>query len=147
MMGERSQMEPSPPGPYAGPLDTDPISNRAALSPSRRAGRTGSNSVFEEKFGRWLFWALVVLVLAVVVALAFVLMRERRLQARRLILAELIGIVGGVAAVWLVQIMTNSRLADIGGAIDAIAIMGIWITGAFVALIASYAAFGLLSRQ
>jgi hypothetical protein len=104
-------------------------------------------AVFEEMFGRWLFWALVVLALAVVVALAVVLLRERRLQARRLILAELIGIGGGIAAVWLVQIVTSSRLADLGGPVDAIVILGIWITGAFAALIASYAAFGLMSRQ
>jgi hypothetical protein len=46
-----------------------------------------------------------------------------------------------------VQIVTSSRLADLGGPVDAIVIMGIWITGAFAALIASYAAFGLMLRQ
>ncbi|MDX2158309.1 MAG: DUF5368 family protein [Hyphomicrobiaceae bacterium] len=103
-------------------------------------------AVFEEMFGRWLFWALLALALAVALAFVLVLVRERRLQARRLILAELIGIAGGLAAVWLVQTVTSSRLTDVGGPIDAVAIMGIWITGAFVALIASYAAFGLISR-
>ena len=104
-------------------------------------------AVFEEMFGRWLFWALVVLAFAVVIALVFVLIRERRLRARRLLLAELIGIAGGIFAVWLVLAVTSSRLSDLGGPIDVIAMVGIWITGALVALIASYAAFGLTSRR
>ena len=104
-------------------------------------------AVFEEMFGSWLFWTLVVLALAVVIALAFVVIRERRLSARRLVLAELIGIAGGILAVWLVLIVTSSRLGDLGGPIDVIAMVGIWIVGALVTLIASYGAFGLLWRQ
>jgi hypothetical protein len=104
-------------------------------------------AVFEEMFGAWLFWGLVALAIAVTVALVIVLVRERRLPARRLILAELIGIAGGIAAVWLVLIVTSSRLADLGGPIDAIVIVGIWVAGAAGALVASYAAMGLISGQ
>jgi hypothetical protein len=104
-------------------------------------------AVFEEMFGAWLFWGLVALALAVTVTLVIVLVRERRLQARRLILAELAGVVGGIAAVWLVLMVTSSRLTDLGGPIDVIVIVGIWVAGAAGALVAFYAAMGLISGQ
>jgi hypothetical protein len=102
-------------------------------------------AVFEEMFGAWLLWSLVALALAITVAFVAVLVRERRLQARRLIVSEVIAIAGGTAAVWFVQLVTSSRLADLGGPIDAIVIIGIWTTGAIGALIASYATIGLFS--
>ena len=102
-------------------------------------------AVFEEMFGAWLVWGLVALALAVTVTLVMVLVRERRLQARRLILAELAGVVGGIAAVWLVLMVTSSRLTDLGGPIDVI--VGIWVAGAAGALVAFYAAMGLISGQ
>jgi hypothetical protein len=104
-------------------------------------------AVFEEMFGRWLFWALVLVALAVTIALVLVLARERGVMARRLIAAELIGIAGGFAAVWFVQFVTSSRLADLGGPVDVIVVIGIWAAGAAGALIAFYAAVGLASRR
>ena len=104
-------------------------------------------AVFEELFGAWLFWGLVAIALAVTMALVIVLVRERRLKTRRLILSELIGIAGGIAAVWLVQFVTSSRLADLGGPIDAIIIIGIWVAGAAGTLVAIYAAMGVVSGQ
>jgi hypothetical protein len=104
-------------------------------------------AVFEEMFGFWLFWGLAAL--AVVVALAFlgVLMRERRIAAGRLLFAELIGIGGGIAAVWFVLFITSSGLSDIGGPIDVIVVLGIWLAGAIGALIAFYALAGLIVRH
>lgn len=102
-------------------------------------------AVFEEMFGAGLFWGLVAL--AAVIAIVAVVVRERQLKAGRFVMAELIGIVGGVAAVWFVQTATSSRLADLGGPIDLIVIIGIWGAGALVTLVAFYAALGLFSRQ
>lgn len=104
-------------------------------------------AVFEEMFGRWLFWGLVVVALAVAIALVFVLVRERHLHARRLLQAQVIGLLGGIAAVWFVQFVTSSRLADIGGPVDAMVIVGIWVVGAAGALVAFYAAMGLLAAR
>ena len=58
-------------------------------------------AVFEEMFGAWLLWGLVALALAITVAFVVVLVRERRLQARRLIVSEVIAIAGGMQGMML----------------------------------------------
>jgi hypothetical protein len=100
--------------------------------------------VFEEMFGRGLFWGLVVLGLGVVGALAVVLMRERGVLSRRLILAEIAGVAGGILAVWLVMFITSSRLADLGGPVDMLVMIGVWLAGAVGTVVAVYSVLGLL---
>ena len=87
-------------------------------------------AVFEEMFGRVLFWVLVAAALAVTLAWAYVLIRDRRVSWRKFLLAQLSMPVGAVGAVWFVMWMTKSSMADIGGPIDWIVLLGVAVAGA-----------------
>lgn len=86
-------------------------------------------AVFEEMFGRMLFWLLVVAALAISVLFVWVLLRERTLKARRLVRSQIWAPLGGALAVGFVLWITSSRLADIGGPIDWIVLLGIFVAG------------------
>ena len=87
-------------------------------------------AVFEEMFGPWLFWAMVVVAALITLAYAYVLFRDHGMGMRRFLLAQLSMPVGAVAAVAFVMWMTRSRIADIGGPIDWIVLLGVAVLGA-----------------
>ena len=87
-------------------------------------------AVFEEMFGRGLFWAMVVVAVVITLAWAYVLVRDRTMSMRKFLLAQLSMPVGGIAAVWFVLLMTNSGLRDIGGPIDWLVMLGVFLAGA-----------------
>ncbi len=87
-------------------------------------------AVFEEMFGRGLFWAMVLAALAITLAWIYVLVRDREMSMRKFLLAQLSMPLGGVAAVWFVMLMTNSGFADIGGPIDWLVLLGVFAAGA-----------------
>ncbi|MCC5964191.1 MAG: DUF5368 domain-containing protein [Rhodobacteraceae bacterium] len=87
-------------------------------------------AVFEEMFGRGLFWTMVAVAVAITVAWIYVLVRDRSLSMRKFLLAQLSMPLGGVAAVWFVLLITNSGLSDIGGPIDVVVLLGVFAAGA-----------------
>ena len=87
-------------------------------------------AVFEEMFGRGLFWTMVAVAVLITVAYLYVLIRDRSMSMRKFLLAQLSMPIGGVAAVWFVMLMTNSGFADIGGPIDWIVLLGVFAAGA-----------------
>lgn len=87
-------------------------------------------AVFEEVFGRGPFWAIVAAAVLVTLAYGFVLVRDRSVSWRKFLLAQLSMPFGAVAAVWLVLFVTNSGLADMGGPVDVIVLIGIAAIGA-----------------
>ena len=87
-------------------------------------------AVFEEMFGRGLFWAMVAVAVIVTLGYVYVLVRDRAMSMRKFLLAQLSMPIGGAAAVWFVMIMTNSGFADIGGPIDWIVLLGVFVAGA-----------------
>jgi hypothetical protein len=87
-------------------------------------------AVFEEMFGAWLFWLMVVVAAAITLAWLFVLVRDHGLGMRRFLLAQLSMPVGAVAAVAFVLWITKSRLADVGGPIDWLVLLGVAVLGA-----------------
>jgi hypothetical protein len=95
-------------------------------------------AVFEEMFGTGLFWAMVGVAAIALLAILFVMIRDRGLLARRLVRAELLAPVGGVAAVAFVLAMTNSRPGDVGGPIDWLAVLGVFVAGAGGAVVLTY---------
>ncbi|AKS46146.1 hypothetical protein SAMN05444287_1253 [Octadecabacter temperatus] len=72
-------------------------------------------AVFEEIFGRGLFWAMVVVVVMVTLAYFFVLIRDRAVSWHKFLWAQLSMPVGVVLAVWFLLAMTHSKLRDMGG--------------------------------
>jgi uncharacterized membrane protein YhaH (DUF805 family) len=87
-------------------------------------------AVFEEMFGRGLFWLMVAAAALVTVSYLFVLVRDRSVSWRKFLLAQLSMPLGAVLAVWFVMAMTDSRLADIGGPVDVIVLFGVAAIGA-----------------
>ncbi|SHF20773.1 hypothetical protein SAMN05444273_104297 [Litoreibacter ascidiaceicola] len=103
-------------------------------------------AVFEEIFGRGLFWAMVVAAVVVTLAYLYVLIRDRELSMRKFLWAQLSMPFGAVLAVVFVQAMTHSGLRDIGGPIDVIVLLGIAAMGAVGSAILVYTAQSLVRK-
>ena len=104
-------------------------------------------AVFEEIFGRALFWGMVVAAVLVTLAYLYVLIRDRAMSMRKFFLAQLSMPLGAVAAVVFVQVMTNSHLRDIGGPVDVIVLLGVAAMGAIGLAILVYTAQSLVRRS
>lgn len=87
-------------------------------------------AVFEEMFGRGLFWALVAAAALITVGYLYVLVRDRAVSWRKFLLAQMAMPVGAVGAVLFVQAITNSGFADIGGPVDVVVLLGVAGMGA-----------------
>lgn len=103
-------------------------------------------AVFEEMFGRWLFWALVAGAVIVTALYLYVLIRDRRVSWRKFLIAQLSMPVGAVAAVLFVQGITHSHLRDLGGPIDWLVFLGVGVLGAVGLAILVYTVQSLLRR-
>ena len=101
-------------------------------------------AVFEEIFGRGLFWIMVAAAVAVTAGYIFVLVRDRAVSWKKFLYAQLSMPVGAVLAVWFVMIMTDSQLSDIGGPIDVVVFLGVAALGAIGMAILVYTAESLL---
>lgn len=100
-------------------------------------------AVFEEIFGRGLFWAMVIAAVVVTLAYIFVLVRDRSMSMRKFLLAQISMPFGAIAAVVFVQAMTHSHMRDIGGPVDVIVLLGVAAMGAVGTAILVYTAQSL----
>lgn len=101
-------------------------------------------AVFEEMFGPVLFWAMVIAAAIITVLYLYVLIRDRAVSWRKFLLAQLSMPVGAVAAVVLLWQVTHSSLADVGGPIDVIVLLGVAAVGAVGMAIAVYTVQSLI---
>ena len=101
-------------------------------------------AVFEEIFGRGLFWTMVGAAALITAAYLYVLIRDRSMSMRKFLLAQLSMPFGAIGAVLFVQLMTHSGFRDIGGPIDVIVLLGVAAVGAAVLV---YTAQSLLRRN
>ncbi|QFS84031.1 hypothetical protein FIU97_14850 [Roseivivax sp. THAF40] len=104
-------------------------------------------AVFEEIFGRGLFWAMVAAALLVTLAYLYVLVRDRAVSWRKFLIAQLSMPLGAVLAVWFVMVMTQSHLSDLGGPVDLIVFLGIGAMGAVGMAILVYVLESLLRTK
>ena len=104
-------------------------------------------AVFEEIFGRGLFWAMVVAALIVTGAYLYVLIRDRAMSMRKFLWAQLSMPFGAIAAVLFVQAVTSSHFRDIGGPVDVIVLLAVAAMGAMGAGILVYTAQSLFRRK
>lgn len=104
-------------------------------------------AVFEEIFGRALFWVMVVVAAAVTLAYLYVLIRDRSISWGKFLFAQLSMPVGAVAAVLFVQFVTDSGFGDVGGPIDVIALLAIAVAGAIGIAILVYTAQALIQGR
>lgn len=103
-------------------------------------------AVFEEVFGRGLFWVMVMLAVVVTLAYVYVLIRDRAMSMRKFLLAQLSMPFGALVAVLFVQAVTHSGFSDIGGPIDVIVVLGIATVGAVGAAVLVYTAQSLFRK-
>lgn len=103
-------------------------------------------AVFEEIFGRGLFWAMVAAAVVVTVAYLYVLVRDREMSMRKFLWAQLSMPFGAVAAVVFVQAMTHSHLRDIGGPVDVVVLLGVAVMGAVGLAVLVYTAQSLVRK-
>jgi len=87
-------------------------------------------AVFEEMFGRGLFWAMVAAAAVVTALYLYVLIRDRHVSWRKFLWAQLSMPVGAVGAVAFLMAVTDSHLRDIGGPVDVIVLLGVAAVGA-----------------
>lgn len=104
-------------------------------------------AVSEEMFGRLLFWGLVVVSIVATLLFIWVLVRDRKIESRRLVHAELWAPVGTVISIALVFLITNSGFADLGGPIDVIVLILIGLAGAIGMTMLAYIGQALLSSK
>jgi hypothetical protein len=101
-------------------------------------------AVFEEMFGRGLFWTMVAAAAAITLAYIYVLVRDRSMSWRKFLLAQLSMPFGAIAAVLFVQGVTDSSFGDIGGPIDVIVLLGVAALGAGGIAVLVYTAQSLI---
>ncbi|SDW66253.1 DUF5368 domain-containing protein [Roseicitreum antarcticum] len=104
-------------------------------------------AVFEEIFGRALFWAMVAGAAIVTIAYVYVLVRDRSVSMRKFLLAQISMPFGALAGVVFVQAMTSSHLRDIGGPVDVLVLLGVAFIGAIGVAILVYTAQSLFFRS
>lgn len=100
-------------------------------------------AVFQEMLGIWL-WIGLVAAAALIVALLLLLRRERAIDARRLVRAELAGLVGGVLALVVMAAVSSSGFTDAGGPADWILIALVYAAGFVITTAAVYTLAGWL---
>lgn len=104
-------------------------------------------AVFEEMFGRGLFWAMVAVAAVITVLYLYVLIRDRAMSMRKFLYAQLSMPFGALAAVLFVQGVTHSGFGDIGGPVDVIVLLGVAVMGAVGLAILVYTAQSLFRRK
>lgn len=104
-------------------------------------------AVFEEIFGRGLFWTMVAAAGIVTLSYFYVLIRDRSISWKKFLLAQVSMPVGAVLAVWFVMAMTKSQLSDLGGPVDVIVFLGIAAMGAVGMAVFVYTAESLVRSR
>lgn len=103
-------------------------------------------AVFYEMLGP-LLWVIIAGSIATTIAFFALLVRDRGLVSRRFVGSELLGIAGGFAAVAFMWLITHSSLADVGGPVDWILVLAIWLIGAVGTTLLVYVAWGIVAGR
>jgi Family of unknown function (DUF5368) len=101
-------------------------------------------AVFEDMFGKGLFWTMVALAALITLGYLYVLIRDRRMSMRKFLWAQLSMPVGAVLAVAFVLGMTNSGLRHMGGPVDVVVLAMVAVLGAVGFAILVYVAQSLM---
>ena len=103
-------------------------------------------AVLVEMMGAWLFWSLALTAIFGAVAFVCVILRERGFSPKRLVIAEILGLFGGVGALVLMAYVTVSGFTDAGGPVDWLLVGLIWGGGLAGTTVLSYAVMGLFAK-
>lgn len=103
-------------------------------------------AVFQEMLGPML-WVMLLVALGAVVAFVALLVREKGVVSRRLVRAELLGLVGGVVALVIMAQVSSSGFTDAGGPADWFLIALLYGVGAVATVILTYAVMGWMQQR
>lgn len=103
-------------------------------------------TVFQEMLGP-LLWIMVLLAVGGTAAFIVLLFREKGLNARRLVQAELAGLLGGALALVIMARVSSSGFTDAGGPADWFLIALVFGAGLIGTVILVYAALGFGCRR
>jgi hypothetical protein len=98
-------------------------------------------AVFQEMLGP-LLWVLIVLAVGATLAFVALLVREKGIVAKRLVRAEMLGLLGGVLALVLMAKVSSSGFTDAGGPADWFLIALVFGAGLVGTVILVYAFLG-----
>ena len=105
--------------------------------------------VFQEMLGP-LLWVLVALAVLGLGAFIVVLVKERGIVSRRLVRAELVGLVGGALSLVLMAKVSSSGFTDAGGPADWFLIalvFGVGLAGTTILVYALAGVYAMLSNR
>jgi hypothetical protein len=100
-------------------------------------------AVFQEMLGLWL-WLGLAGIAVLIAALVVLVRRERAVDWRRLVRAELLGLAGGGLALVLMAAVSSSGFTDAGGPADWILIVLVYAAGFAVTTLLGYTVAGWL---
>lgn len=103
-------------------------------------------AVFQEMLGVWL-WVGLVFALSVLVGVVRLIRIERRFHARRFLVSELIGLVGGGLALVVMALVSSSGFTDAAGPADWILIVMVYVAGMVGTTVTVYTMLGLRAAQ
>lgn len=98
-------------------------------------------AVFQEMLGPML-WVMLLGAFVAVVAFVALVVREKGIVSRRLVRAELLGLVGGVVALVIMAQVSSSGFTDAGGPADWFLIALVYGVGAVTTAVLTYAVMG-----
>lgn len=102
-------------------------------------------AVFLEMMGP-LFWVLLAIAATGLIGFIVVLKRDGAIISRRLVQSEVIGVLGGFAALAIMAWATVSGFTDAGGPVDWLLIGIIWGAGLVGTTVLAYTVLGLVDR-
>jgi len=103
-------------------------------------------AVFQEMLGPFLLWLMILVIVAGTVAFIALLLKERTISSKRLVRAELAGLLGGVLALVLMAKVSSSGFTDAGGPADWFLIALVFGLGLAGMAILAYTVMGWRSR-
>jgi hypothetical protein len=103
-------------------------------------------SVFQEMLGFWL-WIMLAAAVLVVSAFFALLVRERGLVSRRLVLSEVLGLFGGALALVIMAQVSSSGFTDAGGPADWFVIALVYVMGWVATVLLAYTVMGWISLR
>jgi len=98
--------------------------------------------VFQEMLGTPLLWLLIVLIAGGTLAFLLLILKERTIVARRLVCAQVIGVLGGGLALVLMAKVSSSGFTDAGGPADWFLIALVFGLGAVGTTVLGYTLAG-----
>jgi hypothetical protein len=103
-------------------------------------------AVFQEMLGP-LLWLLPLLAVGGVLAFVSLLVKEKGLVSRRLVWAELLGVLGGGVALAIMAKVSSSGFTDAGGPADWFLIALVYGAGLVGTIILAYAVMGWMKPR